>query len=67
MNHATHKICSNKKCSHKGVAQPKENFYKQTHNHDNLSDWCGSCHRERSKRFTDKVKERKEFLKMFAV
>lgn len=48
MNGTIGKICTNDKCSHKGVKQPYENYYKNRGYKDGYSSECRDCARIRS-------------------
>lgn len=60
------KVCTNKKCEHKGVRQPKENFYINMRYADNREGECITCKRIKQKRLVVKKREDREFFqKMF--
>ena len=51
------KICSNKKCTHKGKPQEVTNFYKCHCRPDGLTDDCKTCRKKRQKVYAEKQKE----------
>lgn len=59
------KKCVSKKCKHKGVLQPIENFHRSVLSSDNYSDICKDCRRELGRKHTAKKKEARDFYKNF--